>query len=225
VEPTGVGLVADLVVERAARLVAVTGGVAAGKSTFAAALAARVAGTAVVATDGFLLADRSRRGFPESYDSAALAAFLDAVRAGDPSASAPVYSHRTYDVVPHERQVVGDAAVVILEGLHLGADELGVRDRFDLVVHLDADDTDLERWYLERFRTLRTAAEHDPTAFLFPYVAMGGDALDAMALDVWRAVNLVVLHEHARPASVGADVVLWLGPDHQVERAEVRDSR
>jgi type I pantothenate kinase len=217
-----VGVVADLVAERSARLVAVTGGVAAGKSTFSAALAARVPGSVVVATDGFLLADRSRRGFPESYDAAALAAFLDAVRVGDASASAPRYSHRTYDVVPDERQVVGAAAVVIVEGLHLGADDLGVRDRFDLVVHLDADDGDLERWYLQRFQTLRTAAEHDPSAFLHPYVAMGGDALDAMALDVWRTVNLVVLHEHARPAAAGADVVLWLGPDHQVERAEVR---
>jgi type I pantothenate kinase len=91
-----------------------------------------------------------------------------------------------------------------------------VRDRFDVVVHLDADDADIERWYLERFRELRRAAEDDPTAMLHPYLEMGGEALDAMALDVWRAVNLVVLREHARPDAAHADVVVRLGPAHEV---------
>lgn len=215
------GLVAELVHELGARMVAVTGGVAAGKSTFAAALAAALGGrVAVISTDGFLVSGHERKGFPESYDRDALAAFVDAARAGDPSASAPAYSHLTYDVVPGERLVVGDAEVVIVEGLHLAAPELGVRDRFDVVVHLDADDVDLERWYLTRFQALRTAAADDPTAMLHPYLPIGPDALDAMALDVWRAVNLVVLHDHARPAAAHADVVLWLGPDHEVVRVE-----
>ena len=173
-EPTGVALVASLVAERSARLVAVTGGVAAGKSTFAAALADALPRTAaVVSTDGFLLPAHPRKGFPDSYDAAALQAFLDAVDAGDPDAGAPVYSHRTYDVVPGERIVVGDAEVVVVEGLHLASAELGVRDRFDLVVHLDAADDLLRGWYLARFQELRTAAESDPTAFLHPYVSMG----------------------------------------------------
>ena len=230
-EPSGVALVARLVVERSARLVAVTGGVAAGKSTFAAALAEALPGAvAVIGTDGFLhpnavLADRgltARKGFPESFDADALGRFLDAVAAGDPAAAAPVYSHLAYDVVAGDAVAVGEVDVVIVEGLHLGSATLGVRSRFDLVVHLDAADHDLERWYLERFRTLRTAAADDPTAFLHPYVAMGGDALDAMALDVWRAVNLVVLHEHARPDAAAADVVLHLDADHGVREAEVR---
>src|SRR5688572_17708344 len=113
-----VDVVVDLIEARDARLVAVTGGVAAGKSTFAAAVAAALPRPAVVlATDGFLLADHPARGMPDSYDAAALAAFLDAARAGDPTASAPVYSHRTYAVVPGERATVGDAEVVIVEGL------------------------------------------------------------------------------------------------------------
>lgn len=220
-EPTGLGLVAELVRDRDARMVGVTGGVAAGKSTFAAALATALdRPAAVVSTDGFLQSGHERKGFPESYDAPALRAFLDAARAGDGTASAPVYSHLTYDVVPGERITVGDAAVVIVEGLHLASPVLGVRDRFDLVVHLDADDADLERWYLERFRALRAAAADDPTAMLHPYLAMGDDVLDAMALEVWHAVNLAVLHEHARPAAADADVVLWLGPDHAVVRVD-----
>jgi type I pantothenate kinase len=133
-----------------------------------------------------------------------------------------VYSHRTYDVVPGERIDVGDAEVVVVEGLHLASRELGVRDRFDLVVHLDADDDLLRDWYLARFRELRTAAESDPAAFLHPYVAMGGEALDAMALQVWDDVNLVVLRDHARPDAARADVELRLDADHRVISVERR---
>jgi len=223
--------VARLADEREARLVAVTGGVAAGKSTFAAALVSALARPGVVvASDGFLfpnaeLAARglsARKGFPDSFDRDALASFLDAVRAGDPAAAAPCYSHRTYDVVPGDRVAVGDAEVVVVEGLHLASAELGVRDRFDLVVHLDAADDDLRGWYLARFRALRAAAESDPTAFLHPYVALGGEALDAMALDVWDAVNLAVLHEHVRADEDAADVVVRFGPDHGVDSIVVR---
>jgi type I pantothenate kinase len=221
-ERSGVAVVVEAVRERDARLVAVTGGVAAGKSTFAAALvpALAPARAVAVASDGFLLPAHPRKGFPESYDAAALAAFVAAARAGERSASAPVYSHRTYDLVPGERTVVGDADVVIVEGLHLDGPELGVRDRFDLVVHLDADEHDLERWYLARFRELRTAAETDPAAFLHPYVELGGEALDAMALDVWQAVNVPILRDHVRPAAAHADLVLRLGPDHSVVAVE-----
>ena len=219
-DPTGVGLAAELVRSRSARMVAVTGGVAAGKSTFAAALAADLGDAVVVSTDGFLVSGHERKGFPESYDAVALAAFVDRALAGDPTAWAPVYSHLTYDVVPEARVVVGDAAVVIVEGLHLASPALGVRDRFDLVVHLDADDADLESWYLGRFHELQAAAADDPTAMLHPYLPLGVEALDAMALDVWRAVNLVVLREHARPAAAHADIVLWLGPEHDVLRVE-----
>lgn len=226
------GACAELVRRTGSRLVAVTGGVAAGKSTFAAQVAAALGGgAAVVSTDGFLLPGEElarrglaeRKGFPESYDAAALAAFLDAVAAGDPTAAAPVYSHLRYDVLPGERLEVGDAAVVLVEGLHLAAPELAVRDRFDLVVHLDADDEHLAAWYLQRFRSLREAAASDPTAFLHPYVtAMAPEQLDELAMQVWRTVNLAVLHQHARPAAAAADVVLHLGPDHRVEHAEPR---
>ena len=221
-------VVAAVVTERRARLVAITGGVAAGKSTFAAALAAALPGVvAVVPTDGFLhpndelaaMGLTARKGFPESFDGDALGRFLDAVAAGE-VAAAPVYSHLAYDVVPDDRIVVGETDVVIVEGLHLASPSLGVRSRFDIVVHLDADDADLERWYLERFRSLRAAAAEDPTAFLHPYLSMGADALDAMALDVWRAVNLRVLHEHARPDAAHADLVLHLDAEHGVERVE-----
>ncbi len=215
---------ATLVIEAAnrqgARLVGITGGVAAGKSTLAAAVALEL-DAPVVATDGFLfpnaaLAERDltpRKGFPESFDAAALAGFLDQWLATG-TAEAPVYSHLAYDVVGPAVRVDGERLVV--EGLHLGHPALGVRDRFDLLVHVDADDDDLARWFLTRFQELRAAAAGDPTAFLHAFKDLPGEVLDGMAMDVWRGVNLAVLAEEVRPWAGEADLVLRLGPDHDV---------
>ena len=219
----GVGTVTDvaaLVRNRDARVIGVTGGVAAGKSTFAAALAHEVGSVPVVATDGFLfpnveLARRgltARKGFPESYDADALRRFLESFRSSG-VADAPVYSHLAYDVVPGGSVRVAGERVVV-EGLHLAHPGLGVRELFDLVVHLDADDADLERWYLERFRSLRAAAAEDPQAFLHPYRDVAAKVIEGMALDVWRDLNLVVLHQEVRPWASEADVVVHFDADH-----------
>ena len=91
--------VADLAARISARLhspgpliVGLTGSVAAGKSTLAAALAEALRPQSVetASTDGFLLpnatlAERDlllRKGFPESYDHAALEGALAALRRG-----------------------------------------------------------------------------------------------------------------------------------------------
>jgi type I pantothenate kinase len=213
-------IVAGAARDAGARLIGITGGIAAGKSTLAAAVADAL-GTAVVATDGFLhpnevLAERElthRKGFPESFDAAALRRALDEWRDRG-EIEVPVYSHLAYDVVPPPVRVSGDRIVV--EGLHLGHPGLGVRDRFDLLAHIDAADADLADWYLDRFRELRAAAADEPTAFLHPFRDMPAETIEAMAMDVWRALNLVVLEEEVRPWAKEADLVLHLGSDHSV---------
>ncbi|MBA2282340.1 MAG: hypothetical protein H0W25_14100 [Acidimicrobiia bacterium] len=218
-------------VDGRALLVGITGGVGAGKSTMAEAVVAHSPGGVVVGTDGFLLDNAAleaaglaaRKGFPESVDVAALGSFLAAVAAGGADAVAPVYSHLAYDIDPARTIDAAGAPTVVLEGLHLGHAALAARSHLDLLVHLDAADADLERWYLERFRQLRTAAAADETAFLHPATqAMDGDTLDGLALAVWRDVNLVLLHDVVRPAADAADVVLHLTPDHTVRRADLR---
>ena len=217
----------EVVVEAAeqadARIVGVTGGVAAGKSTLAVAVADRL-GAAVVASDGFLfdnatLAERGlthRKGFPESFDGSALVAFLDGWLATG-RAVAPVYSHLAYDIVGTV-EVAGDRLVV--EGLHLGHPALGGRDRIDLLVHLDGADDDLARWFLQRFQGLRAAAADDPEAFLHQFRDLPGEVLDQMAMEVWAGVNLVVLEEAVRPWAAAADFVIHLGPSHEVVLVE-----
>jgi type I pantothenate kinase len=213
-------VVAEEVERRGSALVGITGGVAVGKSTLAAAVAEAI-GAEVVATDGFLHPNATlaaldlshRKGFPESFDAAVMQAFLDGWRASG-TGEVPVYSHLAYDVVGATSVA---AERLVLEGLHLGHPDLGIRDRLDLLVHLEVADDDAARWYLGRFQALRALAAADPGAFLHQFRDVPAEVLDGMAMDVWRDVNLVVLEEAVRPWSDAADLVLVLGPDHEVE--------
>lgn len=218
--PSAVDVVVREAAARGAATIGVTGGVAAGKSTLGGAVAARL-GAAVLATDGFLhpnaeLAGRDlthRKGFPESFDAIALRDALDQWRAAG-STTVPQYSHLRYDVIPPPVTIAGDRLVV--EGLHLGHPALGVRDRLDLLVHVDAPDDLLATWFLDRFRQLRAAAAAEPEAFLYPLRDVADEVVEGMAMEVWRSVNVVVLDEEVRPWMHAADLVLTLDADHLV---------
>jgi type I pantothenate kinase len=197
---------------RDAQIVGITGGIAAGKSTVAAAVA-NALGWPTVSTDGFIRADAgARKGYADSYDADALGAFLDAIR-DDGKATAPRYSHLHYEVVGYEEITSHN---LVLDGLHLGHVAIGIRDRLDLLVHLDAPTDTLSEWYLGRFQELRTLAKDEPTAMLYPYLEMGPDGLDAMAMQVWRDLNAVVIDTEVRPAEAVADVIVRLNADHTV---------
>ena len=209
---------------RSPYLVAMTGGVAAGKSTLAAALAERLtpARVEVVTTDGFLhpnavLAARGlteRKGFPESYDRERLVSFLGALSASETEVRAPVYSHLRYDVVPGAEQRVRDTDIVVVEGLGLLHDD--DRPFFDCTVYVDAAEDDLERWFLDRMLTLRRAAADEPDAFYHAFVAMSeGDTL-SVGRAAWRLINGANLREHILPLRDRADIVIEKGPAHQI---------
>src|SRR5215468_3948512 len=159
-------------------IIGIAGSVAVGKSTTARilkALLGRWPNTPKVdlmATDGFLLPNAvlmreglmERKGFPESYDLPALLAFLNDIKAGKHNVAAPVYSHLVYDIVPGERVVVDRPDILIVEGLNVlqtsrlprdGRAVPFVSDFFDFSIYIDADETIIRRWYIERFQRLR----------------------------------------------------------------------
>lgn len=209
----------------ATALVALAGAVAAGKSTFAqelaAALSALDASAEVVGTDGFLLPDRTllergilhRKGFPDSYDTAALRRFADGVRAGEHDLSVPVYSHITYDIDPDATYELPPCDVVVVEGVNaLGT----LAGRNDLAVYLHADEADLETWYVERFLALCEEARTDPDSFYRQFVDLDEEAIEALARSTWSHVNLPNLREHIAPTQSLADIVVVKGPGHVV---------
>jgi len=205
-------------------IVGVTGAVASGKSAFAAALAVAMKAwddhprVETVCTDGFLLANvvldgrglTLRKGFPESFDAAAMTAALAGVRLG--VAEFPGYSHVTYDVDPALARRLDRPDVLIVEGLGLSAQ----RSRLDALVYLDAEEADLEAWFTARFLGFWQAAESDPASFYARFRTLDRDGAVALARSVWREINLPNLRLHIAPLRALAEIVVHKGHDHGI---------
>jgi len=211
---------------RAPFIVGITGAVAVGKSTLAAALSNVIAtwpeapSVEVVCTDGFLLDNATlearglslRKGFPETYDAEALRRALAALRAGP--AEFPGYSHVTYDIDPALARWIVPPDVLIVEGLGLQEPAaLGL----DALLYLDADEPLLETWFTERFMQLWHAAEADPGSFYARFRHMSAEEVHSLAVRVWHSINLPNLRQHIILARARADWVVRKGPAHVIE--------
>jgi type I pantothenate kinase len=224
-------------------VIGIAGSVAVGKSTTSRILQALLSRwpdhpeVALVTTDGFLwpnavLEERGlmdRKGFPESYDVANLVRFVAQVKAGVPEVTAPVYSHLLYDIVPDEKVVIRQPDVLIVEGLNVlqtgtasHERRVFVSDFFDFSVYVDADEDDIVRWYVERFRTLRGTAFRDPRSYFNRYASLSDEDADATALDIWERINGENLRRNVLPTRSRADLILHKGPDHAVEDVHLR---
>jgi type I pantothenate kinase len=219
-------------------VIGVAGSVAVGKSTTARVLQALLARwpdhprVDLVTTDGFLYPNRvleerglmGRKGFPESYDLRRLLAFLADVKGGNPKVSAPLYSHHAYDIIPDEEIVVRSPDVLIVEGLNVlqGGNGPVVSDYFDFSVYVDADEADVEQWYIARFLTLRDTAFQDETAYFHRFAGLSTDASIAAARSIWLDINGVNLSENILPTRERAHLILEKGPDHAVVGVQLR---
>ena len=223
----------ELQSERAGLIAGLTGSVASGKTTLAAALAGVLDDTLdveTVSTDGFLfpnsvLTERDltlRKGFPETYDHHALGNALSAIRTGE--AAFPTYSHVTYDVDPALTRVIARPDVLILEGLGFRPLSPPPRETHepDLLIYLDASEDDLLAWFLERFLRLWNAAREDPASFYANFLRMSEPELLEFAQSVWERINLPNLRENIGPLKQRADIVLYKTRDHSVTIAEDR---
>ncbi|MCV2489073.1 type I pantothenate kinase [Geodermatophilus sp. YIM 151500] len=226
-------------------VVAVAGSVAVGKSTTARLLQTLLAAAPgsprvdLVTTDGFLLPNAvlesrgllGRKGFPESYDRRALLRFLAEVKSGRADVSAPVYDHAAYDIVPGERQVVDRPDVLVLEGLNVlqagrqadgSAPDLFLSDFFDFSVYVDAAESDIRQWYVERFLALRRTAFRDSTAYFHRFADLTDEQARATARGIWAAVNGPNLRTNIAPTRSRARLVLQKTADHSVRRVLLR---
>jgi len=224
-------------------VIGIAGSVAVGKSTFARVLRALLARwpahprVDLVTTDGFLLPNAAleaqgtlgRKGFPESYDVRQLVQFMADVKSAAGPVRAPVYSHQAYDIVPGEYQLVDRPDIVIVEGLNVlqtgtagRSARLFVSDFFDFSIYLDADEADIEAWYIARFLRLRETVFRDTHAYFHRYAGLSDADAAATARTIWRTINGVNLRENIQPTRERAHLVLEKGADHAVRRVRLR---
>src|SRR5690606_31473635 len=153
----------------------------------------------LVTTDGFLypraeLMRRGimhRKGFPESYDRRALLRFVTDVKSGAEAVSAPVYSHKAYDILPGVEHVVRRPDILILEGLNVlqPHPRLAVSDLFDFSIYVDAHTEDIKRWYIERFLKLRDTAFADPESHFHHFAGLSDEDARAEGEHLWTTIN------------------------------------
>ena len=221
----------------------IAGSVAVGKSTISRILQTLLAQLPehprvdLVTTDGFLypnavLEERGimhRKGFPESYDVRRALEFLIDVKSGKPHVTAPVYSHLTYDVVPGSVQEVSRPDIMIFEGLNVlqtpqrqAGRALAVSDFFDFSIYIDAKAADIERWYVDRFMTLRETVFTDLRSYFHKYASLTEAESLAVAHRIWREVNYVNLTENIEPTRERAHLILRKDAQHEIASVWLR---
>ena len=221
-------------------VIGIAGSVAVGKSTSARILQALLhrwpehPRVELITTDGFLYPnaelDRrgilNRKGFPESYDSKRLVQFLRELKAGVPEVSAPVYSHVEYDIMPDAQQIVRQPDILILEGLNVlqvdsQASEF-VSDYFDFSIYIDAKESDIEDWFVDRFFALRKTVFQNPASFFTHFAQLSDTEADKVARSIWREINGKNLSENIAPTRSRASLVMHKGADHRITEVHLR---
>ncbi|MBU6227160.1 MAG: type I pantothenate kinase [Acidobacteria bacterium] len=221
-------------------VIGVAGSVAVGKSTFARILQALLARwpehpkVDLVTTDGFLfpnavLEERgimNRKGFPESYDTKSLLQFLRELKSGRPEVLAPVYSHVVYDIVEGQEVAVRQPDILILEGLNVlqvGVDSNEfVSDYFDFSIYIDAEESVIRDWYIERFHALRRTVFKDPQSFFRHFAELTDDEATEVARGIWAEINGRNLSDNIAPTKSRASLVINKGANHRVTDVQLR---
>lgn len=226
-------------------IIGVSGSVAVGKSTVSRVLQAllsrwdRHTKVTVVTTDGFLYPNAvleaeglmQRKGFPESYDVEKLLTFLTALKSGQPTVKAPVYSHEIYDILPNTQLEICRADVVIVEGLNIlqtGLRRPGrqprafVSDFLDFSIFVDADISSMRAWFVERVLYFCDTSFQDPKNYFHYLTDFLPEERIKFAQRVWREINEVNFYENVLPFRERAKLILHKSPDHRVDEVLLR---
>ncbi|MGL9769391.1 MAG: type I pantothenate kinase [Sodalis sp. (in: enterobacteria)] len=229
-------------------IIGIAGSVAVGKSTTARILQALLSRwpehrtVELVTTDGFLhpnsvLKQRNlmkKKGFPESYDIRSLVNFISKVKSGMPHMTAPIYSHMIYDIVPDKKKIISQPDILILEGLNVlqsSSDykhtphHVFVSDFVDFSIYVDAPETLLQSWYINRFLKFHQSAFSNPDSYFHHYSKLSKQEAIAIASQLWKEINGRNLQQNISPTRNRANLILGKNANHAVEKVRLRNRK
>ena len=226
-------------------VIGIAGSVAVGKSTTARLLQALLSrwpehrSVELITTDGFLHPNKvlnerglmKKKGFPQSYDMHSLVKFVSEVKSGAKRVTAPVYSHLIYDVVPEGNKVIEQPDILILEGLNVlqsGMDyphdphRVFVSDFVDFSIYVDAPETLLQSWYINRFLKVRQGAFSNPDSYFHHYSKLPEPEAINIATQLWNEINGLNLQQNILPTRERASLIMTKSANHAVESVRLR---
>ena len=221
-------------------LIGITGSVSVGKSTISniikkLAISPPINLSAqVISTDNFLFPNSQlqkdqilhRKGFPESFDHAAIIEFLSEISEGKPNSIIPIYSHETYDIDGTSRYEVTD--LIIIEGVNILQNPIEKNDRgpsirefLDFSIFIDADESEITQWYEDRFLKYCSLAEDNTKSFFSQFKNLNMEERKKLASEIWNSVNKPNLDSYIYPSKEYADLIIKKGNDHLVSSLQV----
>ena len=121
--------------------------------------------------------------------------------------------------------------MLIIEGLNLlqndptaiGMEKPAIRDFLDLCIFLDADEQDIEDWYVSRFINLCDDAKQNKNSFFNRYSELSEDEATEEAKMIWNLINSPNFKENIAPLKNLADVILFKGKDHSIWKLALKE--
>lgn len=216
-------------------VIGISGSVAVGKSTTARLIQLLLVNNfpqlkvQLLTTDGFLYPNKilkeknilNRKGFPESYNMESLLNFLTDLKILNGPLKIPKYSHAIYDIVPNEFETIDKPDILILEGINVlqlpPNQRIYISDFFDWSIYVDAEESSIKLWFLQRFKLLLKEAEQDPNNFYYKYSQMNQEEALLFANDVWEEINSKNLNEFILPTRDRSDFIIHKTNDHYID--------
>ena len=224
-------------------LIGITGSVSVGKSTISNILQELFTRppidleAQVISTDNFLFPNSQlqkdqilhRKGFPESFDYAAIISFLQEMSEGKSDSTIPLYSHETYDI--EGTSDCKTTNILIIEGVNVLQDppegedrNQSIREFLDFSIYIDADEKEIAQWYEDRFLNYCSLAENNTESFFSQFQNLNDQERRTLAFEIWKSVNKPNLESHIYPSKEHADLIIQKSHGHTVSSLRVPPS-
>jgi type I pantothenate kinase len=97
-----------------------------------------------------------------------------------------------------------------------------VSDYVDFSIYVDAQESYIKKWYLERFLRLREEALRDSTAYFHRFAELCVEEATDFAMRVWDEIDHPNLKQNIEPTKDRARLILEKGQDHSVTSVRLR---